>query len=379
MRTRAILAFLAFATLGCRTSMNKRPDASPGPETGIADAAVDARNAPDVARPDLPTADTLVATGMPKAFRVVNRSDRTVYVKSKYDLGCDVHDFSGSMPCTYFRSCSPLCSQVQDVQTCCVECEQDLTLYPIPAGQSLLMFWDGTFFVKQTSPCTDCQCDLPRTGISATFEVTARIYTSYSCMPSGCKTIPDGMLDLAMPTGAFRTATTRFSVPSADEEVVLIAELPDQDASTTDAPAKEAPADATSALDARRDWGADTSKTLLSEVSGRSFQIATSEALPDAGIDGRSCATSHPGAVYRLTFSDDGAKVTVVRTDPVQEPDLTGTLTKSSSNLVYDLKPAFAGASLLVRRDGGNLIGELVMNGSGFPVIWCIESPMRPM
>jgi len=180
----------------------------------------------------------------------------------------------------------------------------------------------------------------------------------------------------------------RPDLPVPDAAVIEVVQPPVLDAGAPDAPAnKEAPDSNPSldtpvdslAPDTARDLGSEAMSAVLSEVAGGTFKISASEALPDASLSGRSCGTSNPGATYALTFSEDGTKVTIVRTDPVQEMILKGTLqASSSSTLTYNLDNAFAGGALSIRREGGNLIGELVLYGSGVPVLWCIESPMRP-
>ena len=68
-----------------------------------------------------------------------------------------------------------------------------------------------------------------------------------------------------------------------------------------------------------------------------------------------------------------------MRSDPVQEVILEGTLTQASdSGLVYSVKIDPTGGELLVRRDNGVLTGQLIWFGSGRPVIACIDSPMAP-
>lgn len=375
----APLALLAFAALACRTSMNKRQDANP--EAGLTNASPDVLNAPDLPRPDSNGADT-GTEGVPKAFRIENRTVRTVYMKREYHLVGRSLSASGAPDCTYYHSCSLLCPLVQDKQACCVACEQDAMLYEIPAGQSRSIPWDGHIFVKQTGPCSQCQCDQPLAATDGWFVVSADFYPAYRCLPSGCQSRADGTIEMALPTGDVSTTTMGFRIPSSNEEVIIIAG-PDG-RSTPDAlpdgkPAMDSPPDSP-ASDMARDVVADTSGALLAEVSGHPFQIAAADALPDASLYGRSCATSKPGAVYRLTFSEDGAKVTIVRTDPVQETVLNGTLrTNSATRLGYDLDHTTAGGELSIRRDGDNLIGQLVLFGSGVPVIWCVESPMRPI
>jgi hypothetical protein len=201
--------------------------------------------------------------------------------------------------------------------------------------------------------------------------------------------IEAGSSDVASDT----TVTVDVSHPdlSVNDAVAVEApQFPLPDASTPDAlpdvpvspdsnPIVDTSTDSSPA-DSTRDLAAETVRTLLADVAGRTFQIAADETIPDAGLYGRTCGNSNPGAVYRLGFAAEGAKVTIVRTDDTQEVILTGNLkTTSSSSLSYDLAPTFAGGTLSLRRDGDGLIGQLAILGSGVPVIWCIESPMRPV
>jgi hypothetical protein len=368
--------------------MGTRKDASPGTEAGTPYPTPDALISSDGTPLDLPTADAMPAVGVPKAFRVENHSNRTIYLQTDFPVDCQMSVFSEWQTCTYFHSCLLLCPEVK--QNCCVACEQNLELYAVPAGQSRSIPWDGRIFVKQSGLCSDCLCDqaFPVTG--GDFMAMARVYTDYQCMPSGCQTTPDGIIRMANTVGSYFSTKVPFSLPFAGQEVVItITQLPFQDAGSTDTPASneitdgklaaDTPADPSRA-DTARDLASDVARAALSDVAGRAFKLSANEALPDAGLDGRSCSTSNPGAVYRLSFSADGTTVTIERTDGPQEAMLTGTLrTTPSAGLSYDLKPTFAGGSLVIQRYGGDLIGQLAILGSGVPVIWCIESPMMPM
>lgn len=388
-----LLVLLAFIPLGCRSSMGTRKDASPGTEAGTADTTPDSLISSDGARLDLPAADAMPAVGVPKGFRINNHSNRTIYLQTDFPVDCQMSVFSEWETCTYFHSCLLLCPEVK--QNCCVACEQNLELYAVPAGQTRAIPWDGRIFVKQAGLCSECLCDqaFPVTG--GDYLASARVYTDYQCMPSGCKTTSDGIIQMATTVGPYVSTKVPFSLPFAGEEVVItITQLSFQDAGATDAPASseipdghpavdkpttDKPADS-SLADTARDLGPDVARAALSDVTGRTFKLSANEALPDAGLDGRSCSTSNPGAVYRLSFSADGTTVTIERTDGPQETPLTGTLrTTPSAGLNYDLKPTFAGGSLVVLRYGGDLIAQLAIFGSGAPVMWCIESPMRPV
>lgn len=385
MSKNRLLVLLVLIPLGCRTSMGKTKDASPGAEAGAAATLPDALVPSDAARPDLP------AVGVPKAFRIENHSDRTIYLQTDLPVACQMASAAGWQRCTYFQSCAFLCSQVINRQ-CCVECERNLELYEIPAGQGRSIPWDGRIFTKQADPCAECECDQPLSVEGGSFVAAARISLAYQCMPSGCQTSSDGIIRMATAAGPSSSYEVPFSIPFAGQEVVIdvtklpepgpdagAPEVPPSHVTFDSQPAMDTPADSPLA-DSARDGGSEVAPFSPSDVAGRTFGLSANDALPDAGLSGRSCATSKPGANYALTFSSDGTKVSIRRTDPIQEVDMTGTLqTGSSSTLAYSIDNAFAGGTLRIRREGGGLIGQLVLYGSGVPVIWCIESPMRPV
>jgi hypothetical protein len=338
---------------------------------------------------DLFSADTSTALGVPKAFRIENHTNHAIYLQADAPVDCQVGGTSGWQSCTYFHSCTRLCPQVQEKQSCCVYCEQSLGVYAIPAGQGRSIPWDGLIFVRQTGTCSECQCDQPIPVTGGDFEATARIYIDYTCRPGICTIPPDGFINTATTVGSYLSFRVPFSVPFAGEELVIdVSQASPLDASPPDVPvgpdsktAVDSPADFF-VIDtaSTRDLTPQPTRATPADLAGRQFTIAADEALPDASLYGRSCGTSNPGAHYRLTFSDDGTHVTVVRADPIQETILTGTLgTGSSTTLDYELTPTFAGGSLSIRREGNDLIGNLSIHGSGVPVIWCIESPMRPV
>ena len=202
--------------------------------------------------------------------------------------------------------------------------------------------------------------------------------------------------DLAAPDLPFNDlAVADLSAPdqSASDVVLDITWLPTGDAGipqdsvygdakpsidpTTDAQLlfDSAPADRASASDPR----SDLLPAAFADLAGRTFQIAASDSLPDASLAGRACGYDR-AAVYDLIFSADGTAVRIVRMDPVQEATLDGTAyQQSESSLVYNLTPTFAGGQLSIRREGSAFFAQLVIFGSGVPVIWCIDAPMTPV
>jgi hypothetical protein len=51
---------------------------------------------------------------------------------------------------------------------------------------------------------------------------------------------------------------------------------------------------------------------------------------------------------------------------------------QSASSLLYSIDNGWAGAELAIGHENGVLTGQLVIFGSGLPVVACIESPMIP-
>lgn len=126
----------------------------------------------------------------------------------------------------------------------------------------------------------------------------------------------------------------------------------------------------------------DASSRLLppafAPLPGATFAIAAANTAPDASTQGvLPCRPSDGTAHYNLVFSADATSVRIVRTDPVQEPVVNGVLsTSSEARLTYDLTNLFAGGALVIDRVDGNFVAELVIFGSGVPVVSCIESAM---
>lgn len=117
----------------------------------------------------------------------------------------------------------------------------------------------------------------------------------------------------------------------------------------------------------------------FAELPGHTYKIAAINTAPDASARSWNwpCQPHDANATYDLIFSDDGAQVHIVRTDPVQEETMDGVLSEQSeSQLVYAIDNHWAGAELAVRIDNDTLVAQLAVFGSGLPVVSCIESTM---
>lgn len=373
-----LLGWLAGA-VGCRSPLTARRDAGSPLDDSAADLA--ATPAAD-AYPDLPLAGDLLAPDqtdvarVPERFRLVNHTQGVAYVQVERPVACRLDTPTGWEACSFFRfDCLFSCDSIPANGDCCIFCERPLpALFAIPPGESQVLPWDGRIRAMRTGACTQCQCQQETVVESASFEASAWVFGDYQCSPLPCETGPDGVITHADPRGNAVTVTTRFSVPYAGDEVVLdITSLPATDAGTgQDLAAVD--------LAVAPDRPADSTLPGFPEVPGHTFAIAADATPPDATTAFNSdCRPLDRSARYDLHFSADGTKVSIVRTDPVEEQVLTGALYQQfDSRLVYRIDNAFAGGELVVWRDNGALIAKLSLFGSGVPVIWCIEAPMTP-
>ena len=132
-------------------------------------------------------------------------------------------------------------------------------------------------------------------------------------------------------------------------------------------------------IDAAVDTAQDASAFLFPEIPGRTFQIAAGNTPTDASAGlGVVCKSPSQNVAYSLTFSADGTKVHIVRTDPAQEATLDGTLvSQTDTRLRYTINTGLGGA-LMVWKESGTLVAQFELYGSGVPVVQCIDSPMTP-
>ncbi len=135
---------------------------------------------------------------------------------------------------------------------------------------------------------------------------------------------------------------------------------------------------------ATRDTLTDGIPGAFAGLPGQSFEIVASATPPDASARwGEPCRNNSPDTIYDMTFSEDGRKVHLTSSNvtvPGKHATMDGLLTSASeSTLVYSIDDGWAGAELVVRNDGAALVGQLSIFGSGVPVVFCMESPMKAL
>ena len=331
---------------------------------------------PDLPRPELSAPELPSAAGVPRGFRIENHTDRTAFVPTDPQVGCV--DVSGPtmQACNFYTlTCLVPCASIPAGGSCCIQCEQQQpAVIAIPPGGSQAVPWDGNFHTKATGVCSECECQAVTPAGNGTYQAWTHAAADYQCLKSPCNVGSDGLIAMATTNYAGTRVLTTFTIPSPDPEVVLVIDsLPKLDAGVAlDLPP---PVD----LPVSRDSLPDGVPNAFADVPGRTFQIAASATAPDASARSWNwpCKPHDASATYNLSFSDDGTTVHIVRTDPVQEEMMDGTLSEQSdSQLVYAIDNHWAGAELSVRRDNGVLTAQLAVFGSGLPVVSCIESPM---
>jgi hypothetical protein len=392
-----IFGCLTFA-VACKTPLTAHRDAGHAADAGHADLAVDSpwEAAPDPpatdATPDRAPTDLTPANvppdraagdplapdlasppGVPTAFRFINHTGHLVYVDANDPVACSQDTPAGWTACRFFTlGCLFSCDAVPANGDCCILCERPLpALFAIPPGESQSVPWNGRIYAAATGTCAACQCQQETVVDNGAFEASASVFADYQCAPLPCETGPDGTITHAEPLGGSLAVSATFSVPYERNEVVLdITSRPAADAG----PAQDL---ATADLATTGDRPTDTALPGFPEIPGQTFAIAAGATPPDASARfGSACRPADLAARYDLRFSTDGTMVSIVRTDPVQEAVLEGSLYEQfDTRLVYRIVNGFAG-ELVIWRDDGSLIAQLSRFGSGVPVIWCIESPM---
>jgi hypothetical protein len=254
--------------------------------------------------------------------------------------------------------------------------------------------WTGNLYSRVDGHCADCACEGETPAEPGTYWTVTQVFAAYECEQLGCTTAPDGTIVNAQAVGPSVEYGRVFELPLPESEIVLdIVSLPPTDAGAQPdlAPADLVPPDLAPAdlvppdlalpdLAVAGERSPDLLPGLFADLLGRTYQIAASNTPPDAGAHSWNwpCKPHDANATYDLSFSADGTQVHIVRTDPVQEEMMDGTLGEASeSQLVYPIDNHWAGAELVVRNDNGTLVAQLAIFGSGLPVVSCIESPMK--
>ena len=375
--------------LGTRLDAGHGPDAGPPdatpnavPDVPTADLASSDRLAdlpvtPDLASPDLASPELPPAAGVPGWFRIENHTDRTVYVPTDPDVLCGVPSGPSAGPCNFFGlGCALPCSSVSAGANCCVQCEQAVpAVRAIPPGGSHVVPWDGNLHAKATGTCSACECESTTPAASGTYQASTHAYTGYICQQPSCGADASGLITMAVPDGAETRIVTNFSIPSPDAEILLVIDrLLGLDAG---APPDTAPVDLVVVRDTLPDGIPDT----FAALPGHTFEITANVTPPDASAPwGYPCKNAYPEVVYDMTFSDDGRRVHLTSENVPNHATMDGLLTSASATkLVYSIDDGWAGAELDVRLDGGTLVGQLSIFGSGVPVTFCMESAMQPL
>lgn len=336
-------------------------------EVSLAEVAMDRSSTPDQTGPQI------TATG----FRIINNRDQTYYFNVTADIHCSKEQPPGDKRCYFFHDWALYdCAAVPSDGDCCVFPEQPIpSVLPIPAGESRFIPWPGTIYGRAAGTCAQCECQQPLPEQEGGYVASIQVSSAYTCWEmTGCQTAADGTITGAVLEGFTSVLSASFINPGTAIEVAFYIGWSSQpDAGGADLGAADGPAPdrVTSGL------GSDAALADFPEIPGNTFGIAASATPPDAGVRGDTCRPSDKNATYALQFSADGQRVHIVRTDPVAEAMMDGILRKAAGgSLVYAIDNGWAGAELIVRREGTTLAAQLVVFGSGVPVVWCIDAPM---
>jgi len=119
---------------------------------------------------------------------------------------------------------------------------------------------------------------------------------------------------------------------------------------------------------------ADTREVAANTLAGRSFRI---DDMNPAPTPDSTCTQSGPASAAQLTFSADMATLKAVASSGSTAFRFTATLGPESSRLTYHVED-LTGGFVFVERDQGVYVAQVVLSGSGVPVVWCLRGTLTP-
>lgn len=119
---------------------------------------------------------------------------------------------------------------------------------------------------------------------------------------------------------------------------------------------------------------ADTREVAGDPLAGRSFRI---DDMNPAPTPDSTCTQSGPASAVQLTFSADMATLTAVASSGSAAFRFTATLGPEASRLTYHVEE-LAGGFVFVERDQGVYVAQVILTGSGVPVLWCLRGALTP-
>lgn len=153
-----------------------------------------------------------------------------------------------------------------------------------------------------------------------------------------------------------------------------VADVLTRDARIVDVVTVEAAADARDSASPEVAGLSDTREVAADPFAGRSFRI---DDMNPAPTPDPACTQSGLASAAVLTFGSDVTTLTGVASSGSTAFKFSATVGPESSKLTYHVTN-LNGGQVFFERDQGVYVAQVVLSGSGVPVMWCLRGALSP-
>jgi len=162
-------------------------------------------------------------------------------------------------------------------------------------------------------------------------------------------------------------ACSSKGLPVGRDAAVEVKPASDPDTVTVVATPVEAPIDS-----ARPPF--DTDEVAADPYANRTFTLRPENPAPTPDP---TCTQYGPTDYFQLTFSADNSTIKVLMVSGSAATPLNATMGPEANKLTYHLE-AFGGGKITFERDQGVAVAQVIVYGSGVPVIRCLRGALIP-
>jgi hypothetical protein len=166
------------------------------------------------------------------------------------------------------------------------------------------------------------------------------------------------------------------AVPDAlvRDAVLDVADVVARDATIADVATVEAASDMRDSAGPDAVGFTETRPVSTHPFAGRTFRI---DDMNPAPTPDPTCTPSGPASAANLTFSSDVITLTGVASSGSTAFRFSATAGPESNKLTYHVTN-LNGGQVFFERDQGVYVGQVVLYGSGVPVMWCLRGALTP-
>jgi hypothetical protein len=119
----------------------------------------------------------------------------------------------------------------------------------------------------------------------------------------------------------------------------------------------------------------ETGEVAADPYANRTFTIRPQNPAPTPDP---TCTQYGPTDYFQLTFSADNSTIKVLMVSGSAATPLNATMGPEANKLTYHLTDSFGGGKITIERDQGVAVAQVIVYGSGVPVIRCLRGALTP-